>query len=158
MKTINAILSTDFKNNYVIGFQIRTFYLNINVDLNSFIECGLEIEKNRLSSSKVIKWCVSSDSEQTNQYLKQKYPEKIIFGEGLVGHIAEQNKGYSRAIIDVELLSKTDILITTGGSTFGFVSSIKSNRMNYVVNSGKKCHLMSMRKPGFTHSGDAVFN
>jgi len=157
MKTINSILSTDFKNNYVIGFQIRTFYLNINVDLNSFIECGLEIEKNRLSSSKVIKWYVSSDSEQTNQYLKQKYPEKIIFGEGLVGHIAEQNKGYSRAIIDVELLSKTDILITTGGSTFGFVSSIKSNRMNYVVNSGKKCHLMSMRKPGYTPTGYAVF-
>ncbi len=59
----------------------------MTVDLNSFIECGLETERNRLNSSKVIKWHVPSDLEQTNQYIKQKYLKKIIFGAREVGYI-----------------------------------------------------------------------
>ena len=53
-------------------------------------------------------------------------------------HISDDPNGYYRTFLDVELLSKVnDELIITGGSTFGFVAAIKT----------QKCHgLLILRK------------
>ncbi len=94
---------------------------------------------------------MASDSEKLVKYLKNKYSNKIIVSEGLIAHVIYQKDGYLRAIIDNELLSKTDELITTGGSTFGFISVIRRQRMGYYINGQntmKKCEKMTLTYPG----------
>ena len=133
MTIINDFVKKEFKPFHVIGIQIRTHYLIIKKDLERFIQCSEYLEKNYFNSTKPIKWYLSSDSQDVINTLKGRFPEKIIFGQGEIKHISEQKAGHKRAIIDVELLSRTDILVLTGVSTFGFISSMKSKRFNYVV-------------------------
>lgn len=150
MTIINDFVKKEFKPFHVIGIQIRTHYLIIKKDLERFIQCSEYLEKNYFNSTKPIKWYLSSDSQDVINTLKGRFPEKIIFGQGEIKHISEQKAGHKRAIIDVELLSRTDILVLTGVSTFGFISSMKSKRFNYVVDakSNETCHIMIMSNPG----------
>ena len=68
---------------------------------------------------KGIKWFISSDLESIADILREKYPNKIVTGNGVIGHILRNKDSYQRAILDHELLSRCDELIITGGSTFG---------------------------------------
>ena len=100
--------------------QIRTHYLDINKDVKVFVDCALNIENNYLKANnssrvvKIVKWYLSSDSDHIIESLNKSYPDKIIFGEGMIAHVVSNKKGYFRTIIDNELLSKTNELIITG--------------------------------------------
>ena len=117
---INELYSKHFKNNFVIGMQIRTHYLNTNKDVRVFVDCAFDIENNYLKANngsgltKLIKWYLSSDSDQVIESLAKSYPNKTIFGEGMIAHVVSNKKGYFRTIIDNELLSMTNELIITG--------------------------------------------
>lgn len=155
---IDSILASEFDDNFVIGLQIRTFFLNSTNDIDNFIKCAhnLETTFNKSGNKKNVKWYVSSDDDNLNKKLKVLFPNKVIFGPGLVSHIIHNKNGFPRAIIDIELLSRTDILITTGGSTFGFIASIKSQRFNYVINSGEMCEKITMSKPGHVFGTNVI--
>jgi hypothetical protein len=80
--------------------------------------------------------------------MKLKYGDKLLYGLGKIGHIVSQPTSYEKTIIDTILLSKCDVLIITESSTFGFLASMMSGRLNYVTNGHDKCRQITMSKPG----------
>ena len=158
MHEVESIIENDFRNFYVIGLQIRsTFWKQYTPDIDyvkSFIECAMEIEenynKNTSSNAKSVKWYISADNNLLIEKFKAKYPEKIIVADGVVAHVAYDNHGYRRTILDIELLSRTDMMVVSGGSTFGFIASLKSERFNYVISRDKKCKKVTLSSPGYT--------
>jgi hypothetical protein len=62
--------------------------------------------------------------------------------------------------MDVELLSKCDEIIVTGGSTFGFIAAIKARKMPFYVNGNSSmeyCEQMKLNRPSFRYENIAVF-
>ncbi|CAF1076420.1 unnamed protein product, partial [Brachionus calyciflorus] len=121
-----------------------------NTDINKFIECAKHIEKINQASS--VKWFLTSDSKKVIDILSADYGQLIIKGKGNIGHVLSGSNYYSRTVMDVELLSKANEIIITGGSTFGFVSSMKKQILPYFVE-GKRneteqpCRRMNFNKP-----------
>jgi hypothetical protein len=67
---------------------------------------------------------------------------------------------YGTTILDNELMSKSDFLIISGGSTFGFTAAIRKNELPFYVNGRRnqqKCFKMKLSEPSITNSGFAVF-
>ena len=155
---INEIYRNEFLNNFVIGIQLRTEFLDVEMDKLKFLNCALQIENEYLTvnknNSKPVKWYLSSDSEPLLKSIVALYPEKAIVGKGDILHVDHYINGYFRTLVDSGLLSKCDELIHTGGSTFGYVSAMRSFRVPYNLD-GKsqqiKCvrTLFSANKPQF---------
>ena len=106
------------------------------------------------------KACCSLEIQQELNMLKQNYTDKIVTGSGKMGHISSDKNAYKRAILDVELLAKCDELIITGGSTYGFVSAMKSLKLPYYINGGMnmtKCERTGLSQPSLTNTGWSVF-
>jgi len=85
---------------------------------------------------------------------------KIITSKGKIAHVLDDPNAYERAILDVELLSRCDRLIITGGSTFGLVAAFKSGRRPYFIDGQqgmKKCSEFSFWAPSRRPTGHAVF-
>lgn len=127
--------TTAFEAYFVIGLQIRQEFLDAH-EIELFVECALEIEAHE-SMQRRVKWFVASDDENVLAKLRAKYHERMIVGHGRIGHVAFDKGSNERAVFDLELLSRCQEVVVTGGSTFGFVSSIKSQKLPYVVE-GKK--------------------
>jgi hypothetical protein len=126
MKKVEHYVNNIFKDYYMIGIQLRYEYLIDPLDTYKFLTCSFEIEANItqtipnfISKYKGVKWFVTSDSADMIDRLKKDYPNKIIDGEGQLGHIDSDQDFYPRTILDVELLSRCNQLILTGGSTYG---------------------------------------
>ncbi len=84
----------------------------------------------------------------------------MIAGNGTLGHIVNNPDAYFRTILDVELLSRCDELIISGGSTFGFVAAMKRKKDPYFVNGNKnmsECLRHELAKPSVTNLNYAVF-
>ena len=139
-------IEANFKGNFLIAFQIRTQFLPVNA-VNKFLECAYQLEKT-ISPNNKIKWFISSDNEGIINEMKLKYGDKLLYGLGQIGHIVKQANSYERTVIDTVLLSKCDVLIITESSTFGFLASMMSGRLNYVTNGHDKCRQITMSKPG----------
>ena len=139
-------MAENFANNLIIAFQIRTQFLPASA-VDSFIKCAKQIE-NASKSDKSFKWFVSSDDEEVIEMLKIKYHDKLLHGIGKIGHIANSTESYGRTLVDITLLSKADFLITTSGSTFGFIASMMTGRLNYFSNGHDECKKMTMSNPG----------
>jgi hypothetical protein len=121
---INSYYINHFFGNYVIGIQIREYYIHENIDLNTFIDCALMIEENVKTSLKYnvkFKWFITSDSKSIIDKLisNHKMNKIIVVANGTIGHVELDKNAYQRALIDNELLSKCNEIIITGGSTFG---------------------------------------
>ncbi len=138
---------------------------NVNDTIN-FLNCADQIEANLtaqkiLNRKKKVKWFVTSDKEDMLDQLKKTYPDKVIISEGKIGHIHGGLHFYSRTILDVELLSKCDELVVTGGSTYGFLAAMKGFKMPYYINGGPanmtKCVRMSLGSPSLTPLNQSVF-
>ena len=161
---INDFVRRDFIGNFVIGIQLRTLYLDVEKDSLRFLNCAFQIENDYLAASKSeakpVKWYVSSDSEDLLKKIVALYPEKTLAGNGSILHVNSNSHGYYRALIDVDLLSKCDELIYTGGSTFGFVSAMKSFKVPYFVD-GKsksmKCSRTMLGTSSQLPTGEGVF-
>jgi hypothetical protein len=155
---IDEIYRNEFRNNFVIGIQLRTEFLDLEIDKLKFLNCALQIENEYLTvnknSSKPVKWYLSSDSEALLRNIVALYPEKALVGKGDILHVDNNSNGYFRTLVDSGLLSKCDELIHTGGSTFGYVSAMRSFRVPYNLD-GKsqqiKCFktIFSANKPQF---------
>lgn len=166
---IDQFLSKEFSKDYfIIGIQLRYFYLNHPNDTQKFIDCALHIENLHFKSSgkKEVKWFVTSDSNEFLIEFKEKHSNKVILNtNGKIGHVYLDPDSYERSIMDVEILSKTDELLLTGGSTYGFLSSIRKQKLPYYVNGRRKsgdefekqCEIMKLSRPSVTDVGAAVF-
>jgi hypothetical protein len=167
MNRVNHIVNNLFKNYYMIGLQLRYFYIDDPLDTYKFIDCAFEIEKNITKMDpkfkikyKGFKWFLTSDSSDVIYRLTKEYSNKIVVGEGKVGHIVNSTDSYPRTIMDVELLSRCNDLVITGGSTFGFISSMKMLKLPYFVVKGKyfnKCIRSGLHKPPFDANFNSVF-
>ena len=161
---VNDFLKRDFIDNFVIGIQLRTYYLDVEKDSLRFINCALEIENEYLrinkDKAKPVKWYISSDSEDLLNKMVALYPDKTLSGNGTIIHIGHDSEGYLRTLIDIDLLSKCDELVHTGGSTFGFVAGMKSFKVPYYVD-GKsklmKCYRTALGTSSQLPSGETVF-
>jgi hypothetical protein len=124
-KKINYFVNNLFNGYYMIGIQLRYFYIQDPFDTYNFLNCVVEIENNLYrnefikSNYKGVKWYLSSDSVDVLNRLVKEFPNKIIIGNGLMGHVEKDPNAYERAILDVELMSRCNELVVTGGSTFG---------------------------------------
>lgn len=129
---VDDYYSNNFQGAYVIGMQFRMLYLN-EIDIQTFFECARSIE-NAHATRKYVKWYISSDDAELIKQVKKKFGHKILSSSGTIGHIALMRNSYQRTILDIELLSRCDELIITGGSTFGFIPALMNQRRPYYVN------------------------
>jgi hypothetical protein len=141
-----------FKNNYVIGIQLRYHYLDWN-DTFVFFECAQAIEAE--IKTKPVKWFVTSDNEGYLSEIKKikTLLDKIIYSNGSVKHVDQDTSGYGKALTDLELLRRCDEFIITGGSTFGFTASLLNGRYPMFVNgqiNAKQCERFSFFNPSRT--------
>ena len=137
----SAYLAKKFVGHFVIGIQLRFQFLNQSADTLKFLNCATQIENDYLrmhtplnGSSGFFKWFIASDTEWQLNSILEKYPHKAFSSNGTISHIVYNAKGYSRTILDVELLSRCDEIIITGGSTFGWIAAMKSFKMPFYVN------------------------
>jgi hypothetical protein len=161
---VNAFVETKFKDNFVIGIQMRYHYLmDGELFTYRFINCALQIENDYLMrgnfslKSKNVKWFIASDSEKNLNSILATFPGKAFSSKGKVAHIAFHSEGYRRTVIDIELLSKCDELIITGGSTFGFVVAMKTLKLPYFINGYSKmtkCSRTLLADPPVRPNGD----
>jgi hypothetical protein len=115
---VDLVFEKHFRDNYVIGMQLRYEYLDC-FDTLAFVKCAYQIEA-KVKTTKPFKWFISSDNSNSIEKIRRLYPEKVITASGKITHVHHDTSGFARALIDVELLAKTDELIITGSSTFGF--------------------------------------
>ena len=144
---IDFYVDKEFKNNFVIGIQLRYHYLNKIMDVYKFIECAIQIENEYKKESRIknFRWFIASDSQENLNEIFKYYPKKAFTANGTIKHVNNDPTGYDKAIIDVELLSRCDEMIITSGSTFGFIASMKSLKMPYYV-SGFDLNMKSCRR------------
>ena len=155
-KDVEIFFEKYFRNNFVIGFQLRYHYLNKN-DTNKFIHCAHDIEKKYFSkkdnSTKIssFKWFIASDSQnEINNLLKINPNKTFTTNQYSLGHIVENQQSFYRAMLDVELLSLCNEIIVTGGSTFGWVAAMKSLKLPLFLNgknSMDKCLRSKLSEP-----------
>ena len=136
------------------------------MDTLKFINCALKIENDYLESNrgnkfKRFKWFVASDLETQVQQLSLAYPGKVITAKGKIAHVHFEADAYKRAIIDIELLSKCDELVITGGSTFGWMAAMKTLKMPYYINGlsrqMRRCERASLSRPPLMPTSSAIF-
>ncbi len=142
-KQIDDYVNKYFKNNFVIGLQLRygdgnpnQIYLNKTEDTMKFINCALEIERVNKNTNKFksFKWFIASDTPQNLESYLKKYSNKTFTTNGTLSHVAYNANGYAKAIMDVELLSRCNELVVTGGSTFGWISAMKMGKLPLFIN------------------------
>lgn len=160
---VDIFIRDKFRDYFIIGLQIRNDYLGIN-ELELFVKCAKKIEnerRNLLGNRLLTKWFISTDSGGILERLKEKYGEhRIIHADGAIAHVAYRDVGYERALLDIEILSRCNETVLTGGSTFGFISVLKSQKLSYYVE-GKRnesdCRRFELFAPPRTPGGAATF-
>jgi hypothetical protein len=169
-KEVDYYYEKYFKNNFVIGIQLRLAFLFFAkifqsfqqvffifrywyaewADTEVFIKCALDLEK---SLNKSVKWFVTSDDAGNLNRISMNYSAKMFTSNGTIAHFVSSTKGYHRTLLDVELLSMCDEIIMTGGSTYGFLSALKSGKYPLFVNGRRragKCDRFSFSNPSLT--------
>ena len=119
---IDQYVSKYFEGNYVIGFQFRSHFfdvdnsnINESKDFELFQQCALSIEKTLLGESvvtneddagnssststprqiptKKVMWFISTDNPQVDYVLRDKYPDKVFW-------VYDDVRGWGRPIVD----------------------------------------------------------
>lgn len=161
---VNTFVRDKFKSYFIIGLQIRIEFLNEN-ETESFVKCALSIEEaekrnNVLGINQTFKWFVSTDSYYVIERFKRNYEDRIIYLEGPIGHVAFQPNVYEKTLMDVELLSRCNDTILTGGSTFGFIGTLKTRKLPYFIEGKQEkteCRLFKLFSPAVRPEGYALF-
>jgi hypothetical protein len=115
---VDFIYEKYFKNNYVIGMQLRYEYLNW-IDTFAFIRCARRIQ-GAAKTKMPVKWFISADNGFFIEQIRKYYPHKVIAATGIITHIDADTNGFERALVDIELLARANEHIITAGSTFGY--------------------------------------
>lgn len=128
---INSFYDREFRGKFVIGMQLRFLYMNKH-DVDKFFKCAFYIEK--INQVQNAKWFLTGDDDHRINKLYEKYPNRFIIGHGKIAHSSFSSIGsYERTIFDNELLARSNEILFTGGSTYGFVAALRQNKMPYCV-------------------------
>lgn len=103
---------------------------------------------------------MASDESDFIKKMIDRFGNKILSGNGKIVHVDRSNIGYRRALFDIEMLSRCDEMILTGGSTFGFIASIKAQKRPFTVEgkrSAKTCARLKFSEPARTYLGHSIF-
>jgi hypothetical protein len=142
---------------FIIGIQIRTEFL-ANEDVEAVFNCAGMIRDENFLLKRKIKFYISSDNEKIANDIATEHQNDIITSKTL--KIPFRNGGLPRSIIDIELLSLCDELVITGGSTFGFLASMKNGNLPYYVEGMRymsSCKRMILSEPTRRPEGFSVF-
>lgn len=128
-------ITMDWDQRYVVGMQIRVGIGNGNFadnckflfykDLDTFIHYA-EYYSNRTAKEPL--WFVSTDSPDVEFQFKSRFGRKVFTISDLpmkhskVSAYHYRDPATQRAILDNYLLSKSDLLLTTGWSSFGEIA------------------------------------
>jgi hypothetical protein len=129
-----------FSKHFVIGLQMRagdSNYLDETKDHLKFIDCALQIEQDHIlkNGNTSFKWFIATDSDRIRKSIFDNFGYKSFTSNGTLAHTDSKTQdGFRRAVLDVELLSKCNEIIVTGGSTFGWLAAMKSLRLPFFVN------------------------
>ena len=145
---------------YTIGVQVRTFFMNNGSDLRAFLDCVHGVEK-RVSSERgdvKFKWYIASDNSKYIDQMQATYPDRVL-RPNVTDHMPYDHT--ESIIYDIELLSRCDELIVTGGSTFGFMAAMKMQKMPLYVNG--RANMTQCRRAVFhslphTYSNDYIYS
>lgn len=85
---ISNFINQKFSGDFIIGLQLRFHYLN-QEDIRTFINCALKIEReNKINiANGKVKWFISTDQYDKIRNLLKRYSNKILIGEGKIGHV-----------------------------------------------------------------------
>lgn len=157
---IDQLYDRLFKGHYVIGIQYRKFYLSWP-DGVLMAQCAMQIEIEAVKRGHSVRWYVSTDDPAFLLKFKSIYgSNRVIHAQGKISHVAEDPRGFQRALIDIELMSKCDELIISGGSTFGFLAAVKMNHYPLFVNgrlNATRCERFSFINSSQTHNNFTIF-
>lgn len=159
---ISRYIENEFANSFVIGMQIRYVYLDKS-DLRSFVDCALEIENRyqNVIGNRTVRWFISSDENDVLREFERDYQDKIASAYGKLEHIQNDPDAYHRTLLDIEMLTRCDQLILTGGSTFGFVASLYNQKKPYFVEGKRglqgKCGVLRLSLPARRPEGNGMF-
>lgn len=128
-------ISSEWENRFVVGMQIRIGIGNsafsdnckflFQKDIDTFITYADYYSK---KSNKEPLWFISTDSPDVEFLFKGKYGNKVFMINDLPmkhSKVLAYNYGdpaTQRAVLDNYLLSKSDLLLTTGWSSFGEIA------------------------------------
>ncbi len=131
------------------------------------LNCSLDVERKLVSTGlrskyNQVRWFLTGDNEEVLERVISDQPAgRVILGLGKIDHVEGEPEAYTRAIIDLELLSYCDELILTGGSTYGFLSALKAAKLPLYVNGHsdemKRCERMNFRNLTWAYHGYSVF-
>jgi hypothetical protein len=94
----------------------------------------IERVNKEITDNRTMKWFVSTDKLAVlAEQIKTNYTDKVVQAAGKIGHVIFDTDAYERALLDIELLSQCDEVIITGGSSFGFMSSLKNQKKPYFI-------------------------
>lgn len=163
-RKVDNFIREKFSAHFVIGFHLRNYYLSPQ-DIELFIDCALMIEnlRSKVVGNRKVKWFVASDHSGTIENLRKRsgtYKSRIIVNQGRIGHIGYNEDSYERALMDIELLSQCDEIIVTGGSTFGFIASLKSQKLPFVIEGERnatRCEVFKLSAPARAFNNMATF-
>jgi hypothetical protein len=165
MSDVDAYVKEMFLNKIVIGFQLRFLYMNA-FDPIKFFNCALDIEneyrqRDTSLESNSFRWFLTGDSQEKLNQMISMYPKKAFStSKYSLAHIGEQKTAFHRTLLDVELMSKCNELIFTGGSTYGWLAAMKMLKLPYYIE-GKNLTKVTMNKcvkttfsnpPSYTHN------
>jgi hypothetical protein len=139
---VNEYKKKFFTDSFVIGLQLRSAYIDQYVyknEIKKFTDCALQIES-KTNTQKPVKWFVVSDIGFVYHKLTIRMPNKTFFTTNVDQLTNTYDKQTTKTILDIELLSFCDEIVQTSGSTFGFVSAIKAQRLPYYVNGTRGCY------------------
>ena len=140
-------------------------YLDEPKDFLKFIQCALDIEKiyNSKFKSKEkesFKWFIATDSDKLRNWTQSKYPDKVFYAKGRVAHVGWDAGGLKRVLLDIELLSRCNEIVVTGGSTFGWIAAMKMLKLPYYITGFSKmetCLRAELNLSPVNRNGAAVF-
>ena len=129
---VEAFKKEHFMNKFVVGLQVRSIGPNKAKRIPNFFDCYDSImgvdNRRRLD----VVFYLATDSDKTRKELVEQYPQhQIIFYNETVTR--ETDAGNFAAIVDIWLLSQSDLLIVSGGSTFGRVAYTLGSHLPFVV-------------------------
>jgi hypothetical protein len=153
---IDKFYNEHFRGHTVIAMQLRYEYVSWD-DTKLFIDCALAIQAQ--INKKNVKWFLTTDYFEYLKLIEDEYSNKLIHTVNFAKENQIDSK-YGVTILDNELMSMSDYLIISGGSTYGFVAAMRQNELPFYVNGRRnteKCLKMKFSQPSITNLGFSVF-
>jgi len=145
MDRVENFAEEHFSNKYVIGMQIRrardSGHFFLWEDQHLFWECAMLMKKRkerdlrRNNKDTQVVYFLATDSELAKEEAMKVLGSDLVLTVDMDTRVPDTrgSEGWQNALVDNYLLSRTDDMIVSGGSTFGYVAHGRSDIIPNVV-------------------------